>query len=218
MSKRKSNSGMFRRDIKIEKDSSASNWADAIRELEESGSDLQEKKKAPYPQPRLPKPADPEAATRDITNPELNKTPRSLSRYEELCHTPTLKMESGDLNVIVAFSEVIAKVNAAGKSLNTLRKKQPELFPAHMYHTWVENLKETSTVMMKEFHHLRNGRQQKKYDKRYVCEKCHSVFMVPLPSDNTCDACRASAVPRGGGAYGGKVSDPAGDTHNDAPA
>lgn len=46
-------------------------------------------------------------------------------------------------------------------------------------------------VMLKEFHALRHGQQQKKYDKRNICCGCHSVFMVPLPADGMCDECRA---------------------------
>ncbi|MCC7391855.1 hypothetical protein IT571_05800, partial [Candidatus Sumerlaeota bacterium] len=80
-----------------------------------------------------------------------------------------------------------------------------DYFPERLFKTWTDNLKETSTVMMKELHEMRHGRQQKKYDKRYVCSTCSCVFMVPLGPDQVCDACKAARVPKGGGAYARKV-------------
>ena len=201
MTEPKRDSGVFRAEIKLDGDVSASSWADAIREMEETARDAAEKKRAKQAAAEAAA-APPPAPARSIgetTDSKLNDTTRS--RYDEIRKTPTLKMESGDLSVMVAFSEVIAKVNTAGKAINTLRKSHPDLFPERLYKTWTDNLKETSTVMMKEFHNMRNGRQQKKYDKRCVCSVCHSVFMVPLGADQTCDACKAAKVPRGGGGY-----------------
>lgn len=206
MTEPKPDSGAYRAEIKLDSDVSASSWADAIREMEETARDAAEKKRAKQaaaaaaaaavPPPAAPIPA---RSIGETTDSKLSDTTRS--RYDEIRKTPTLKMESGDLSVMVEFSEIIARVNTAGKAISTLRKAHPNLFPERLYKTWTDNLKETSTVMMREFHNMRNGRQQKKYDKRCICSVCHSVFMVPLGADQTCDACRAAKVPRGGGGY-----------------
>ena len=201
--KSKQDSG-FRRKIKAD-DVSASSWADAIRELEESGRDLEPK--APPPAPKTgDEPTQARIDPRDETSPELSRsTGSALSRYDELRKAPTMKMQSADLTVIVAFSDLIAKVNAAGKAVNELKRAHPDYFPERLFKIWTDNLKETSTVMMKELHEMRHGRQQKKYDKRYVCSTCSCVFMVPLGPDQVCDACKAARVPKGGGAYARKV-------------
>ncbi|MEO8376044.1 MAG: hypothetical protein ABI579_00100 [Candidatus Sumerlaeota bacterium] len=201
--------GAFRRHLKAD-DVGASSWADAIRDLEESGLDLEQKYTPPRPE-QTPKktgnePTQPSIATRDETSPDLSLTPNSsTSRYDEIRKSSSMKMGAADLTVIVAFSDLIAKVNFAGKAINELRRQHPDFFPDRLFKTWTDNLKETSTVMMKELHAMRNGRQQKKYDKRCICSECSGVFMVPLGPDQTCDACKAAKVPKGGGAYARKV-------------
>ncbi|MCC6547391.1 hypothetical protein IT570_09510 [Candidatus Sumerlaeota bacterium] len=205
----------FRRHIKAE-DVSASSWADAIRELEESGCDL-EGKHTPPPRKTGNEPTQPRIDATSETSPELSRTPGSaMSRYDELRRAPTLKMQSADLGVIVAFSDLIAKVNVAGKAINDLKRAHPDFFPDRLFKTWTDNLKETSTVMMKELHEMRNGRQQKKYDKRCICKACHGVFMVSLGADQLCDACKAARVPKGGGAYARRV-EPQDTTAPDEP-
>lgn len=121
---------------------------------------------------------------------------RQRSRYEQLAKQSSMQLEQGDMQVLMQFSSVIAKVNEAGQALNKLRERHGEELPPHIINGLRENLKETSTVMLKELHALRNGRQQKKYDKRCICRLCHSVFMVPLPPDGICDECRAATTNR----------------------
>lgn len=123
-------------------------------------------------------------------------TDRPLSKYELLCRTPSMKMEKGDLKVWTEFSVVIGKVSAAAAALERLRTRVPSMKDNRSCRTCADNLKETSIVMMKEFHSLRNGRAAKKYDATHVCAECHMVFMVPLPEDGICDACRGAKAPR----------------------
>jgi hypothetical protein len=132
---------------------------------------------------------------------EVDATPttdRPLSKYEELIRTPSMKMERADLGVMTEFSQIIALVSNAARAADAVEKKHPGQVPERLIRLWRDNLRETSTVMLRELHAMRNGRQQKKYDKRCVCVECHSVFMVPLPGDGVCDACRAAKAPRTG--------------------
>lgn len=124
--------------------------------------------------------------------------PPVMSRYEQLCKLPSMQMERGDMDVMLEFSEIISKVNATGRLLTKLRENHPYALPPHIMQTLRDNLKETSTVMLRELHIMRNGREKKKYEKRFVCKCCHSVFMVPLPGDGICDECRADMTPRAG--------------------
>jgi hypothetical protein len=128
--------------------------------------------------------------------PLADSTERPLSKYEELIRTPSMKMEKADLGVITEFSQVIGAVNVAARALDDLDKRHPDQIPERMINLCRDNLRETGQVMLRELQALRHGRVQKKYDKRCVCVQCHSVFMVPLPADGICDACRASMVPR----------------------
>ncbi len=150
---------------------------------------FQEEEKKPVPSP---------VSSEDATHPATpasqigEQGDRPMTRYEQLCKLPSMPMEQDDKKVMVEFSGVIAKVNEAGKAFSQLRHQFPELIPPHLQSALRENLRETSTVMLRELHNMRNGRQQKKYDNRYICKRCHSVFMIPLPSDRLCDECRAS--------------------------
>lgn len=172
--------------FRIDINDDAGDWMSALNDLEKE----QEKSASSEPPP-------PEAPAPEKPTPAPD---RPLTKYEELCRAPSMNVAKEDLSVISQFSAVIASVNDAGRSIDGLRKSFPHAVEERHFSTWSENLKMTATTMMREFHALRNGRQQKKYDKRCVCEKCHSVFMVALPG-NICDECRAQEVPRGGGEY-----------------
>lgn len=138
--------------------------------------------------------------TVDDRTPRLSESGADLSRYERLCKTPTLKLKKADVEVMTEFSNIIARVNDTGRVLTELHRQHPDVLPDRIYKTVRENLKETAMVMLREFHEMRHGRAQKKYDKKYVCERCHGVFMVPLPADNICDCCRSEKTP-GSGRY-----------------
>jgi hypothetical protein len=118
----------------------------------------------------------------------------SLSRYDELRRVKGVRMEKSDLTLFSDLSVVLGKVNAAQRTVEALREKHPDLVDERIYNTWVTNLKETQMIMLREFHALRNGLKEKKYDKRCICTKCNAVFLVPLP-DGVCDECRSASGP-----------------------
>lgn len=178
----------FGREIKLETGDSASDWMALLSELrgtkEEGGEPEEQREKGGEVKLEESKPPV-----------EMEEKEKRRSRYEELCRTPSISMKQTDMLVMSEFSEIIGQVNKAGKALNTLRKQHPGLVQDRLAETCVENLKETSQVMLREFHSMRHGREQKKYDKRCVCVNCHGVFMTPLPSDRICDECRAGQTP-----------------------
>lgn len=125
--------------------------------------------------------------------PAPPRAPSPMSRYDELRNARGVSMEKDDLCVYTDFSSVIGKIHAAQQTIEGLRRDFPDILPERSFDTWIGNLKETQMVMMREFHALRNGRREKKYDKRCICVRCFSVFLVPLPADGLCDECRAAA-------------------------
>ncbi len=146
----------------------------------------------------------PEAAEEAVKAAETSsptERARRLARYEELCKRTSVKMQAEDLETLSAYSKVIGSVSNAELKLRQLVESYPDELPEHLKKTCANNLKETVMVMLNEFHQLRNGRRQKKYDKRHVCQKCHSVFLVPLPKDGICDECRAEAERRSKNRY-----------------
>ncbi|CAN5465144.1 hypothetical protein BH09SUM1_BH09SUM1_29600 [soil metagenome] len=193
--------GPFRIEIKADPAEGAQDWQSAMAEFEEK-----EKPKRPV----AAKPTAPPPPTRASERPKLTpddvatrddapvSQARPMTRYEELCKTPSMKIEKADISVITDFSLLIGRVNEIGRDLLKLQKDAPEMFQERFYRTWHDNVKETSVIMLKELHALRNGRQQKKYDKKYVCSKCHSVFMAALGPDLLCDACKGEMAPRNG--------------------
>ncbi len=126
---------------------------------------------------------------------------RRLARYEELCKRSSVKIKPEDLAVLSEYSKVIGAVSTAELRLRQLVETYPDRLPEHLKKTCANNLKETVMVMLNEFHQLRNGASQKKYDKRQVCRKCHNVFLVALPKDGICDECRAEGERRAKNRY-----------------
>lgn len=131
-------------------------------------------KPAPAPTPRTPPPTP---------------TKEGLSRYEQLCKTPSMQVKSKDYKVIDEFSDILSNVNTALNALKKFETEHPYLVAPNVFRIVEDALKESSTILFREFHNLRNGVKQKTYERKYVCSECHSVFMVPLP-DNVCDECR----------------------------
>lgn len=176
-------------------------WASAFKELEEMEGAAAPAKPQPAPvkpaaETPVPDKASPPTPNGDEAQ-DIQPAPEGdgLSRYEELCKKKTMAMDPGDFEVFDELSDVLSCVNSALNKLKAWEKKHPYLVAPNILRMWEDNLKETSTVMLREFHQLRNGRQQKQYDKRFVCSKCHAVFMSPLPN-GICDECRASEAPR----------------------
>ena len=96
-------------------------------------------------------------------------------------------MKRDDLDVFGELSEIMSSVNSALNRLQVFQRKHPYLVAPNILRHWEENLRETSTLMTREFHALRNGKDNKTYDKRCVCNICHTVYMEPLPEDGICD-------------------------------
>lgn len=185
----------FRIDLTSDEDVSKADWDTLMQELETVGKELAppgdeaEEAEAP-PSPAVTQP-EPQEVETPATTPETAR-----SRYEELCRTPSMKMEAGDLEAMTRLSEVIGKINEALRNVEKLEEADTAgEFPERFTKLWTQNLKDTVTVLMKEFHALRHGRYQKKYDKKFICKECHGVFMAPLPG-GICDECRANHRPQ----------------------
>jgi hypothetical protein len=163
-----------------------------MKELESWGNKPEENEPAcetPAPAPVAEEKKDDLPDTLPDTTPIPDSRP--MTRYEELCRKPSMSLEAGDVSVMTDLSEIIARVNEAARYVERLQKEHPNFMPERFLNLWINNLRDTSQVMMREFHALRNGRQQKKYDKRCICAKCNGVFLTVLPG-GVCDECRAS--------------------------
>ncbi|MBI5155518.1 hypothetical protein HZA57_09805, partial [Candidatus Poribacteria bacterium] len=91
-------------------------------------------------------------------------------------------------------------VNTAANLLKKFEQSHPYLIAPNVFRSWEDNLKETATLMFREFHNLRNGKARKTYDKRYVCQECHTVFMMPIPG-GVCDECKGKKTKNGAAPY-----------------
>lgn len=175
----------FRHEIRTGEGDELSSYLDEIGEgagePAEPASPPEEKDAAPPAAPPPPAAEPPAPAKSDAP----------MSRYDQIRNTRGISMEKEDLALFSEFSGVIGKIHAAQQTIEKLRTAHPDLVSERHFNTWISNLKETHMVMMKEFHALRNGLKEKKYDARCICKKCNSVFLVPLPADGMCDECRA---------------------------
>ncbi|MDX2176127.1 MAG: hypothetical protein SF028_06620 [Candidatus Sumerlaeia bacterium] len=172
-------------------------WADALKELESATP-------APKPQPR-PKAEAPAAAPAPPAEPTPAPAPtlragEPNSRYDQIRRTPGMQVKTEDVKILDELSTILGYVNSASAALAKFTKDHPTLVAPNISYLWQDNLKETSTVMLREFHALRNGRLAKSYDKRNVCTKCHTVYMSPLP-DGICDECRSNTGDHTTGEY-----------------
>lgn len=152
----------------------------------------EEKEEEPQATPEPPPPPPPQVASETPAPSETPEKSTPLSRYDEIRQKRGVSMEKEDLALFSEFSVVIGKIHAAQRTIEKLREAHPDLVAERIYNTWISNLKDTHMIMMREFHSLRNGLKEKKYDKRCICVKCNTVFLVPLPADGICDECRSS--------------------------
>jgi len=187
------------------------NWAAALAELEGDAAPITPKKKPatvpapppppvakaaspappanpspPAPAPAAQKPA--EAATGKPA-PDDAAAPRKQSKLQELMNRPSMTVEDDAMQVMTELSNILSNVNAALNGVNKFAADHPALIAPNIYRMWEDNLKETSTMMLREFTNMRHGKKAKTYDKRTICKECHGVFMLPLP-DGVCDECR----------------------------
>lgn len=204
-------------DLSGELKGGAMSWADALKALENEGDAAGAAVARPAPKPAARKPAPappapaPSAASTPAAEPAAQAAPpeaaapqdapaRKPNRIEELMKKPSMTVPSEDLAVMTEMSNILSHVNAAYNAVQKFGTDHPYLVAPNILRMWEDNLKETSTVMMREFHNMRHGRQKKTYDKRCICNECHSVFMFPLP-DGVCDECRHRPKDIQSGAY-----------------
>ncbi len=181
------------------------NWAAALAELEGDSAPITPKKKpapappppapvakaappapAPPAAPAAPKPAESAAGT---PVPEDAPAGRKVSKLQELMNRPSMSVDDDAMAVMTELSNILSNVNAALNGVQKFSADHPALIAPNIYRMWEDNLKETSTMMLREFTNLRHGKKARTYDKRTICKECHSVFMLPLP-DGVCDECR----------------------------
>ncbi|MEQ8820879.1 MAG: hypothetical protein RLY93_11595 [Sumerlaeia bacterium] len=179
-------------------------WTKALEELSTAEPDAEPEPaaKQPAPQPEPAKaPSKPQAALptpqRPLTAEEKADKDERRRKYEEICKKPSMTMKDDDKLVFDELSDILSHVNTAANKLEVFKKKYPYLVAPNIFGIWEDNLKETATVMFREFHNLRNGQQKKTYSKRYVCSQCKTVCMVPLPG-GICDECRSRNAPSRG--------------------
>lgn len=173
-------------------------WEDAISEL----SNLSETPQPVSAKKVEPKPAAPAAEVEEKDSPVTTPTPirgASQNKLKELMNKPAMKVSTEDVVVMEELSSILSQINSAANGLKKFERDHPYLIAPNILRMWEDNLKETSTVMLREFHNLRNGRQAKTYDPRCVCTSCRTVHMVPIPG-GVCDEC-LSQKNRPGGAY-----------------
>lgn len=112
----------------------------------------------------------------------------AMSRYEQLKRQPSFQMDPEAVKTANDFSEIMFHISRALHMLKKFRAEYPYLIAPNIFAVWEDNLKETSTTMLREFQHMKDPRR-KQYDRKYVCRMCKSVFFVSLP-DGICDECR----------------------------
>lgn len=167
----------------------ALDWEAALRELEQSA-----------PQPAAPKaPATP-ANEKTAVAPSPQR-PTELNLYDQIrkraTAPPAPTITADDLRTLDELAEILASVNGAMTLLDAFDKHHPGAVAERTSNGWRHNLKETASIMLREFHTLRHGKQAKTYDPRCVCTSCHTVALFPLP-DGLCDECRGKAARTGG--------------------
>lgn len=153
----------------------------------------------PSPRPAPPPVAGPTPTTVGPTSDDL-RPKTGMARYEELIKKPSMKMESEDLKILDELSDVMSHVNGALNGIQKFAQKHPYLMAPNVRGAVEDNLKEANIVLTREFHNLRNGRLKKVYEKKFVCTKCHTVFLSPL-QEGVCDECRTRPEDKNAGWY-----------------
>jgi hypothetical protein len=86
-------------------------------------------------------------------------------------------------------SEILKHHNEALQRLQRFRETYPYLVAPNVLEMLEHNLKDNVALLYREFQGLQ-GDKEKRYDKKFVCQNCHEVFLSSLP-DGICDKCRA---------------------------
>jgi hypothetical protein len=87
------------------------------------------------------------------------------------------------------FAEIIKYHNTSLERLKRFAEAYPYLIAPNVLELIEHNLKDNITLLYREFQGLQN-QKDKKYQKKFVCNKCHQVFLSSLP-DGICDKCRS---------------------------
>ncbi|GAB4325824.1 MAG: hypothetical protein Kow0059_22020 [Candidatus Sumerlaeia bacterium] len=99
------------------------------------------------------------------------------------------------LLIINELSEIIKSHTTALNQLSSLADSGTCPLPADQIERLRSHLRDNQNMLLREFNGLQQGgRTNKTYDKRYVCEQCHCVFLMPLPG-GLCDECRGKQAP-----------------------
>jgi rRNA maturation endonuclease Nob1 len=186
----------YHHEISIEETDGPIDWASALKELEKSAPAPRDADRAPISTVKSSTQVPVEAGESEQNRP----APDSRSKYRELASKRAVKISTEDLKTLDELADILASVNIANSLLDGFIRQHPEAVSPRLIENWRHNLKETSQIMMREFHQLRNGKENKVYDPRNVCTVCHTVYLSPLP-DGVCDQCRANTGSRAEGAY-----------------
>lgn len=87
------------------------------------------------------------------------------------------------------FAEIIKLHNEVIERLERFRNEYPYLVAPNIFDTLEGNVKENVQIMYRELQNLHRT-EGPRYDKKYICKRCHQAFMISLP-DGLCDKCRA---------------------------
>ena len=186
----------YHHEISLDETDGPIDWATALKELEKSAPAPRDADRALISTVK----SSTQVPVDLVESEQTRSAPDSRSKYRELASKRAVKISNEDLKTLDELADILASVNIANTLLDGFIRQHPEAVPPRLIENWRHNLKETSQIMMREFHQLRNGKENKVYDPRYVCTVCHTVYLAPLP-DGVCDQCRANTGSRAEGAY-----------------
>ncbi len=185
------NNKPYHHEISIDDNDGPLDWAAALRDLEKGApsADVPDRTPISTVKSTSPSPSESRPASSGIVRPSA----QSRAKYEELAKKRAVTISEEDLKTLDELADILSSVNIASSLLDGFVQHHPDAVQPRILEGWKHNLKETAQIMMREFHQLRNGKENKTYDPRTVCTVCHTVYLAPLP-DGICDECRANAV------------------------
>ena len=98
------------------------------------------------------------------------------------------------LLIINELSEIIKYHSNAVERLERFTETHPYIIAPNIFDLLKDHLRDNINILLREFNSLqKSGKAKKKYEKKNICEICHSVFLMPLP-DGICDECRSKGT------------------------
>jgi len=162
-----------------------------LKNLDDDGSTVERKEPKVVEERVSEKPPAP-PSQRQMKKEGAAKVKKTGRKYDELRKRPSMKaLKNEDMETLEKLSDVAAPVNVAIKLIQDFEKKYALMIDRNKIGSYRSQLREISSVMLAEVYALRHGKQKKVYDESKICKVCHSVFMVSLPKDRICDACRS---------------------------